>query len=70
MEDSTSIILKPPKNSLNRLSEKTAGQQIQKFTFSQVNDLSLKAFKLFIGGGGEMLLDFYYLIKAKQANFF
>lgn len=53
MEDSTSIILKPPKNSLNRLSEKTAGQQIQKFTFSQVNDLSLKAFKLFIGGGGE-----------------
>ncbi|XP_071895697.1 kinesin-like protein KIF20B isoform X3 [Anas platyrhynchos] len=36
VEDSTSIILKPPKNSLNRLSEKTAGQQIQKFTFSQV----------------------------------
>ncbi|XP_068544064.1 kinesin-like protein KIF20B isoform X3 [Anas acuta] len=36
LEDSTSIILKPPKNSLNRLSEKTAGQQIQKFTFSQV----------------------------------
>ncbi|XP_035423307.1 kinesin-like protein KIF20B [Cygnus atratus] len=36
LEDSASIILKPPKNSLNRLSEKTAGQQIQKFTFSQV----------------------------------
>ncbi|KAM9232958.1 LOW QUALITY PROTEIN: kinesin-like protein KIF20B [Leptosomus discolor] len=36
LEDSTSIILKPPKNSLNRLSEKTAGQMIQKFTFSQV----------------------------------
>ncbi|XP_066857181.1 kinesin-like protein KIF20B isoform X3 [Anser cygnoides] len=36
LEDSTSIILKPPKNSFNRLSEKTAGQQIQKFTFSQV----------------------------------
>ncbi|XP_075614401.1 kinesin-like protein KIF20B isoform X6 [Balearica regulorum gibbericeps] len=36
LEDSTSIILKPPKNSLSRLSEKTAGQMIQKFTFSQV----------------------------------
>ncbi|XP_035186597.1 kinesin-like protein KIF20B isoform X4 [Oxyura jamaicensis] len=36
LENSTSIVLKPPKNSLNRLSEKTAGQQIQKFTFSQV----------------------------------
>uniref|UniRef100_A0A663LYV1 Kinesin family member 20B n=1 Tax=Athene cunicularia TaxID=194338 RepID=A0A663LYV1_ATHCN len=33
VEDSTSIILKPPQNSLSRLSEKTAGQ---KFTFSQV----------------------------------
>ncbi|NWX51856.1 KI20B protein, partial [Steatornis caripensis] len=33
LEDSTSIILKPPKNSLSRLSEKTAGQ---KFTFSRV----------------------------------
>ncbi|KFV46244.1 Kinesin-like KIF20B [Tyto alba] len=36
LEDSTSIILKPPKNSLNRLSEKSAGQMIQKFTFSRV----------------------------------
>uniref|UniRef100_A0A663EEH3 Kinesin family member 20B n=1 Tax=Aquila chrysaetos chrysaetos TaxID=223781 RepID=A0A663EEH3_AQUCH len=36
LEDSTSIILKPPKNSLSRLSEKTAGQMIQKFTFSRV----------------------------------
>ncbi|NWJ03845.1 KI20B protein, partial [Crypturellus undulatus] len=36
LEDSTSIVLKPPKNSLNRLSEKTAGQLIQKFTFSRV----------------------------------
>ncbi|KAM6306154.1 kinesin-like protein KIF20B [Aegotheles albertisi] len=36
IEDSTSIILKPPKNSLSRLSEKTAGQMKQKFTFSQV----------------------------------
>ncbi|XP_074963919.1 kinesin-like protein KIF20B isoform X1 [Phalacrocorax aristotelis] len=36
IEDSTSIILKPPKNSLGQLSEKTAGQPMQKFTFSQV----------------------------------
>ncbi|XP_069720441.1 kinesin-like protein KIF20B [Phaenicophaeus curvirostris] len=36
IEDSTSIILKPPKNSFSRLSEKTAGQMMQKFTFSQV----------------------------------
>ncbi|XP_053928226.1 kinesin-like protein KIF20B [Cuculus canorus] len=36
IEDSTSIILKPPKNSLSRLSEKNAGQMMQKFTFSQV----------------------------------
>ncbi|KAF1506617.1 Kinesin-like protein KIF20B, partial [Eudyptula minor novaehollandiae] len=36
LEDSTSIILKPPKTSLSRLSEKTAGQTIQKFTFSRV----------------------------------
>ncbi|XP_065495305.1 kinesin-like protein KIF20B isoform X2 [Caloenas nicobarica] len=36
IEDSTSIILKPPKNSLSRLSEKTAGQMMQKFTFSHV----------------------------------
>ncbi|NXN08439.1 KI20B protein, partial [Indicator maculatus] len=33
LEDSKSIILKPPKNSLSRLSEKATGQ---KFTFSQV----------------------------------
>ncbi|XP_030342416.1 kinesin-like protein KIF20B isoform X3 [Strigops habroptila] len=36
LEDSASIILKPPKNSLSRLSEKNAGQMIQKFTFSRV----------------------------------
>ncbi|NWQ97547.1 KI20B protein, partial [Burhinus bistriatus] len=35
LEDSTSIILKAPKTSLSRLSEKNAGQ-MQKFTFSQV----------------------------------
>ncbi|XP_051475180.1 kinesin-like protein KIF20B isoform X2 [Apus apus] len=36
LEDSKSIILKPPQNSLGRLSERTAGQMMQKFTFSQV----------------------------------
>ncbi|NXW92385.1 KI20B protein, partial [Alopecoenas beccarii] len=36
IEDSRSIILKPPKNSLSRLSEKNAGQMMQKFTFSHV----------------------------------
>ncbi|NWH63466.1 KI20B protein, partial [Geococcyx californianus] len=35
IEDSTSIVLKHPKNSLSQLSEKSAGQ-MQKFTFSQV----------------------------------
>ncbi|NWW55019.1 KI20B protein, partial [Pedionomus torquatus] len=35
LEDSRSIILKPPKTSLSRLSEKAAGQ-MQKFTFSRV----------------------------------
>ncbi|NXC31483.1 KI20B protein, partial [Campylorhamphus procurvoides] len=36
LENSTNIILKPHHHYLNRLSEKTAGQMIQKFTFSQV----------------------------------
>ncbi|NXG88991.1 KI20B protein, partial [Stercorarius parasiticus] len=36
LEDSTSIILKAPKTSLSQLSEKTAGQMMQKFTFSRV----------------------------------
>ncbi|XP_061200715.1 kinesin-like protein KIF20B [Neopsephotus bourkii] len=36
LEDSRSIILKAPQNSLSRLSEKNAGQMIQKFTFSRV----------------------------------
>ncbi|CAM9889525.1 unnamed protein product [Bubo scandiacus] len=36
LEDSTSVVLKPPKNSLNRLSKKTAEQMMQKFTFSRV----------------------------------
>ncbi|XP_026506770.1 kinesin-like protein KIF20B [Terrapene carolina triunguis] len=37
IQDSTSIILKGPKNSMIcRLSEKNVGQMVQKFTFSQV----------------------------------
>ncbi|NWT82751.1 KI20B protein, partial [Lanius ludovicianus] len=36
LEDSTNIILKAPQHYLSRLSEKTAGQMLQKFTFSQV----------------------------------
>ncbi|NWW02387.1 KI20B protein, partial [Oreocharis arfaki] len=36
LEDSTNIVLKPPQHYLSRLSEKTAGQMFQKFTFSQV----------------------------------
>uniref|UniRef100_A0A8C3U5T0 Kinesin family member 20B n=1 Tax=Catharus ustulatus TaxID=91951 RepID=A0A8C3U5T0_CATUS len=36
LEDSTNIVLKPPQHFLNRLSEKTSGPTLQKFTFSQV----------------------------------
>ncbi|NXC82753.1 KI20B protein, partial [Cercotrichas coryphoeus] len=36
LEDSTNIILKPPQHFLNRLSEKTSGPMLQRFTFSQV----------------------------------
>uniref|UniRef100_A0A8C2U642 Kinesin motor domain-containing protein n=1 Tax=Coturnix japonica TaxID=93934 RepID=A0A8C2U642_COTJA len=36
LEDSTSIILKSPKSSLGRMSDKTLGQTTQKFTFSRV----------------------------------
>ncbi|NXH97596.1 KI20B protein, partial [Pachycephala philippinensis] len=36
LEDATNIVLKPPQHYLSRLSEKTAGQMLQKFTFSQV----------------------------------
>ncbi|KAM6390486.1 LOW QUALITY PROTEIN: kinesin-like protein KIF20B [Pluvialis apricaria] len=36
LEDSASITLKPPKASLSRLGEKTAGQMMQTFTFSHV----------------------------------
>ncbi|XP_030309125.1 kinesin-like protein KIF20B [Calypte anna] len=36
IEDSRSIILKPPKNILSRLSEKSGGHMVQKFSFSRV----------------------------------
>ncbi|NWT93001.1 KI20B protein, partial [Urocynchramus pylzowi] len=36
LEDSTNIVLKPPQHYLSRLSEKTSGAMLQKFTFSQV----------------------------------
>ncbi|XP_037997476.1 kinesin-like protein KIF20B isoform X2 [Motacilla alba alba] len=36
LEDSTNIVLKPPQHYLSRLSEKTSGPVLQKFTFSQV----------------------------------
>ncbi|KAL9847461.1 kinesin-like protein KIF20B isoform 1-T2 [Geothlypis trichas] len=36
LEDSTNIVLKPPQHYLSRLSEKTSGPTLQKFTFSQV----------------------------------
>ncbi|XP_041316938.1 kinesin-like protein KIF20B isoform X2 [Pyrgilauda ruficollis] len=36
LEDSTNILLKPPQHYLSRLSEKTSGPTLQKFTFSQV----------------------------------
>uniref|UniRef100_U3JZ31 Kinesin family member 20B n=2 Tax=Ficedula albicollis TaxID=59894 RepID=U3JZ31_FICAL len=36
LEDSTNIVLKPPQHFLNRLSEKTSGPMLQRFTFSQV----------------------------------
>uniref|UniRef100_A0A8C3QKV4 Kinesin family member 20B n=1 Tax=Cyanoderma ruficeps TaxID=181631 RepID=A0A8C3QKV4_9PASS len=36
LEDSANIVLKPPQHYLSRLSEKTSGPMLQKFTFSQV----------------------------------
>ncbi|NXO34295.1 KI20B protein, partial [Locustella ochotensis] len=36
LEDSTNIVLKPPQHYLSRLSEKSSGPMLQKFTFSQV----------------------------------
>ncbi|KAM6415537.1 kinesin-like protein KIF20B [Rhynochetos jubatus] len=58
LEDSTSIILKPPKNSLSRLSEKTAGQMIQKFTFSRVFGPETTQEEFFEGTMKQLVQDF------------
>ncbi|NXG23346.1 KI20B protein, partial [Grallaria varia] len=57
-EDSTNIILKPPHHYLNRLSEKTAGQMIQKFTFSHVFGPETTQEEFFEGTMKEPVQDF------------
>ncbi|NXP29893.1 KI20B protein, partial [Scytalopus superciliaris] len=58
LEDSTNIILKPPHHYLNRLSEKTAGQMIQKFTFSHVFGPETTQEEFFEGTMKEPVQDF------------
>ncbi|NWS20247.1 KI20B protein, partial [Pachyramphus minor] len=58
LEDSTNIILKPPHHCLNRLSEKTAGQMIQKFTFSRVFGPETTQEEFFEGTMKEPVQDF------------
>ncbi|NXY67046.1 KI20B protein, partial [Glareola pratincola] len=58
LEDSTSIILKAPKTSLSRLSEKTAGQMMQKFTFSRVFGPETTQEEFFEGTMKEPVQDF------------
>ncbi|NXK96016.1 KI20B protein, partial [Formicarius rufipectus] len=58
LEDSTNIILRPPHHYLNRLSEKTAGQMIQKFTFSQVFGPETTQEEFFEGTMKEPVQDF------------
>ncbi|NWI92742.1 KI20B protein, partial [Pitta sordida] len=58
LEDSTNIILKPPTHCLNRLSEKTAGQMIQKFTFSQVFGPETTQAEFFEGAMKQPVQDF------------
>ncbi|XP_071419334.1 kinesin-like protein KIF20B isoform X2 [Pithys albifrons albifrons] len=58
LEDSTNIILKPPQHYLNRLSEKTAGQMMQKFTFSQVFGPETTQEEFFEGAMKEPVQDF------------
>ncbi|KFW85942.1 Kinesin-like KIF20B [Manacus vitellinus] len=58
LEDSTNIILKPPHHYLNRLSEKTAGQMIQKFTFSRVFGPETTQEEFFEGTMKEPVQDF------------
>ncbi|XP_065527958.1 kinesin-like protein KIF20B isoform X3 [Lathamus discolor] len=58
LEDSTSIILKAPKNFLSRLSEKNAGQMIQKFTFSRVFGPETTQEEVFEGAMRQPVQDF------------
>ncbi|NXJ74102.1 KI20B protein, partial [Trogon melanurus] len=58
IESPTNIILKPPKTSLGRLSEKTAGQMMQKFTFSQVFGPETTQEEFFEGTMKQPLQDF------------
>ncbi|KAM9549791.1 kinesin-like protein KIF20B isoform 2-T2 [Guaruba guarouba] len=58
LEDSTSIILKAPKNSLSQLSEKNAGQMIQKFTFSRVFGPDTSQEEFFEGAMRQPVQDF------------
>ncbi|NWW73155.1 KI20B protein, partial [Climacteris rufus] len=58
LEDSTNIILKPPQQYLSRLSEKTAGQMLQKFTFSQVFGPETTQEEFFEGTMKEPVQDF------------
>uniref|UniRef100_A0A8B9IS45 Kinesin family member 20B n=1 Tax=Amazona collaria TaxID=241587 RepID=A0A8B9IS45_9PSIT len=58
LEDSTSIILKAPKNSLIQLSEKNAGQMMQKFTFSRVFGPETSQEEFFEGAMRQPVQDF------------
>ncbi|XP_061218220.1 kinesin-like protein KIF20B [Neopsephotus bourkii] len=58
LEDSRSVILKAPQNSLSRLSEKNAGQMIQKFTFSRVFGPETTQEEVFEGAMRQPVQDF------------
>ncbi|XP_061315169.1 kinesin-like protein KIF20B isoform X1 [Pezoporus flaviventris] len=58
LEDSTSIILKAPQSCLSRLSEKNAGQMIQKFTFSRVFGPETTQEEVFEGAMRQPVQDF------------
>ncbi|XP_030919220.1 kinesin-like protein KIF20B [Geospiza fortis] len=58
LEDSTNIVLKPPQHYLSRLSEKTSGPTLQKFTFSQVFGPETTQEEFFEGTMKEPVQDF------------
>ncbi|XP_048803164.1 kinesin-like protein KIF20B [Lagopus muta] len=58
LEDSTSVILKPPKSSWSRPTDKTAGQAIQKFSFSRVFGPETTQEEFFEGTVKQPVLDF------------